>query len=72
MKVTAILPDDLVARIVKLSKGSNTTESLLIALREWASIKELSAIALQVRKKPLKFRSDKAIGQLRSTNRRIS
>ncbi|MCR1795844.1 DUF2191 domain-containing protein, partial [Leptospira sp. id769339] len=35
MKVTAILPDDLIAEVQKYSGGKNITDSLQKALSEW-------------------------------------
>ena len=32
IKVTALIPDDLINNVVKLSKGKNITDSLSIAL----------------------------------------
>lgn len=57
MKLTAIIPDDLLAQVEALALGSTKTESVITALREWVSIKQLSQISQKVRQKPLKFSS---------------
>lgn len=72
MKVTAIVPDDLIQEVTRLTKGANTTDALIKALREWVSIKELSAITQSIRKHPLKFSSDDVAARLRKVNRKIS
>jgi len=70
MKVTALLPDDLIARVKKLSKGANTTDALIKALREWISIKELTGVTSELKKKPLQFASPDMAERIRGLNRR--
>jgi hypothetical protein len=41
MKVTALIPDELVAEVRQLAVGKNLAESLIFALKEWASIRKL-------------------------------
>jgi len=40
MKVTALIPDELVAEVKQLTQGKNITESLIIALDEWVAIQK--------------------------------
>lgn len=35
MKVTALIPDELVEEVKHLTQGKNITDSLIIALNEW-------------------------------------
>lgn len=35
MKVTALIPDELIEKVKAKSGGKNITESLIIALNEW-------------------------------------
>lgn len=70
MKVTALIPDDLVRSVEKLSKGENLTKSLVIALSEWVSLKKLSDLSKEVKKKPLKFSKSFSASKVRSLNRK--
>lgn len=69
MKITALMPNDLVSEVVRYSGGKNTTESLLIALREWLALKKITRLNKQVIKKPLKFQKSFSAKQIRSLNR---
>lgn len=69
MKLTAIVPDSLLKKTIKLAGGANTTESLIIALKEWVASKELAAIVASVREKPLQFTSADVATRIRAMNR---
>ncbi|MEE9315779.1 MAG: DUF2191 domain-containing protein [bacterium] len=58
MKVTAILPDELIEEVKELSSGRNITEGLLIALSEWTALKKIKNLNSKVETNPLSF-SDK-------------
>ncbi len=68
MKVTTILPDELISQIKDLSNGKNITESLKIALNEWIQIQNLKRLNKEVKKKSLNFL--KTAGKIRSENRK--
>jgi len=70
MKVTAILPDRLVGRVRKLAGGKNLTESLIIALREWADIRGLKDLTDKVARNPLTFAEGYSAEKVRELNRR--
>lgn len=70
MKITAIVPDALVKKTVELAGGATTTESLILALREWVASKELSKVVEGLRSKPLEFASSEIANRVRSSNRR--
>ncbi len=70
MKVTAILPDDLVADVRHLARGKTLTDSLRTALEDWTRNKRAVALARAVRKKPLIFTKNARQGMLRELNRR--
>ena len=42
MKVTALIPDELIEEVKKLTGGSTITESIIIALEDFASRQRLS------------------------------
>jgi len=68
MKVTAILPNELVEGVQRAAKGRTITESLLIALSEWLAQKRIQELNRSVAKQPLDFTSTAAA--LRKINRR--
>ena len=70
MKVTAILPDDLVADVRHLARGKTLTDSLRTALEDWTRNKRAVALARGVRKNPLTFTKPARQGTLRELNRR--
>ncbi|MCB1309410.1 MAG: DUF2191 domain-containing protein [Leptospiraceae bacterium] len=72
MKVTALLPDELIAEVRALSKGSNITDSLLVALNEWVQIRHVRTLNEAVAKKPLKFQKNFAADDVRQVNRKRS
>ena len=67
MKVTAILPDDLISEIKELTHGKNITESLKIALNEWIDIQNLKKLNNEVISNPLEF--NYTADELRTLNR---
>ena len=70
MKVTAIIPKDLIEEVKKYSKGKNITDSLKIALREWLEIKRITELNESIAKKPLKFADGISAEKIRSINRK--
>jgi hypothetical protein len=69
MKVTAIIPDEIVNNVRTLSKGKNITESLVIALEEWISLKNIHTLNKTLKKSPLQFSKDFSAQKIRATNR---
>ncbi|XOV91703.1 MAG: DUF2191 domain-containing protein [Bacteroidota bacterium] len=58
MKVTAILPDEMIRDIKDFTGGKNTTDSLIKALRDWLYLKRLEKLNKQVADRPLQFSDD--------------
>jgi len=56
MKVTAIIPDELVKETQTLSNAKNITEAMIIALNSYISLEKLKAMGEAINKKPLKFK----------------
>lgn len=71
MKVTALIPDDIVSEVRKKAGGKNLTESLIIALQEWLSLKKLKKLNHSVKSSPLHFHEGVTAVTLRETNREI-
>ena len=69
MKVTALIPDDLVNEVKEVASGKNLTESLIIALKEWLNIQKLRTLRQKVKKNPLKFSSGFSADSVRDLNR---
>jgi hypothetical protein len=70
MKVTALIPDDLIHEIKQYTGAKNITESLIVALNEWVSLKKVKKLNLLVKKQPLHFSSDFSSSKVREINRR--
>lgn len=56
MKVTAIIPDELIKEAKLLSNAKNITDTLIIALNAYVAIEKLKAMGKEINKKPMKFR----------------
>jgi hypothetical protein len=70
MKVTALIPDELVNDIKHFAGGKNLTESLITALEEWLSLKKIHALNDEISKKPLQFSKDFSAAKVRDVNRK--
>ncbi len=69
MKVTALLPDQLVKDVKHLSRGKNITHALVIALSEWLSVKKVQYLNKKIAQKPLHFRKGYSAESIRKPNR---
>jgi len=56
MKVTALIPDEIISDVQEYTKGKNITDSLIKALSDWLYIKRIQKLNNDVRKEPLKFK----------------
>ena len=55
MKVTAILPDDLIQDMKEFTGGKNITESLKRALSDWLYQKRIERLNQQLSENPVEF-----------------
>ena len=69
MKVTALIPDDLIQELRRHSTGKNLTETLIIALDEWLSLKKIKKLNKLIEKSPLRFRKGYTPEKTRNLNR---
>lgn len=69
MKVTAIIPDEIIHNVRSLSQGKNITESLVIALEEWISMKKILSLNKALEQSPLFFSRDFSAQKIRTLNR---
>jgi hypothetical protein len=70
MKVTALIPDDLVSEVTELAHGKNLTDSLIKALREWSAIRKTQHLRLDVINKPISFHKGFSSACVRELSRR--
>lgn len=56
MKVTAMIPDELVKETKTISKAKNITEAMIIALNTYISIQKLKAMGESINSNPLQFK----------------
>lgn len=71
MKVTAILPDELVNDVRKMTGGATITDSLIIALKSFTSKQRLLKVMEKVRKEPLTFQDGFSAAKVRKLNRKM-
>ncbi len=71
MKVTAIIPDNLVEEVKHIAKARNITESIIKALKEWTEMQRLRALNAKVGRKPLVFKKNYSAGGIRRINRKL-
>ena len=68
MKVTAIIPDDLIAEAMALSKAETITETLKIALHAYIRTQKLKELGNMILSEPLEFKYTSQ--ELRELNRK--
>lgn len=71
MKVTALIPDDIVEEVKNYAQGKNLTECLIIALKEWLCLKKIKSLNDEIYYKPLSFSDDFSAERIREINRKI-
>jgi len=70
MKVTALIPDELISSLMKYAKGATLSESLSIAIKEWINLKQIKELNDIVSYKPLEFNSSFSAKEIREINRK--
>ncbi|MGW8314069.1 MAG: hypothetical protein ACWGNV_00605 [Bacteroidales bacterium] len=58
MKVTAIIPDEIVHDVRKYTGGKNITDSLIKALNDWLYNRRISHLSNELHQHPVQFRDD--------------
>jgi hypothetical protein len=71
MKVTAIIPDELVYDVKRIRRGANITESIIIALQLLTTKQKLLKAIEKVRKEPLTFQEGFTSAKVRKLNRKV-
>ena len=71
MKVTALLPSEIIQEVRKLTGGKNITESILIALQDYISRQKIRKAIQKVKDKPIQFKDGYTAENIRSLNREL-
>jgi hypothetical protein len=71
MKVTAIIPDEIVADVQEYTEGKNVTDSIIKALSDWLYIKRIQKLNKEIVNEPLKFIDGFNAESIRDLNNRI-
>ncbi|MGM0580342.1 MAG: DUF2191 domain-containing protein [Bacteroidota bacterium] len=69
MKVTALIPDELIEKVKAKSGGKNITESLIIALNEYLNEKKVDDLIDRVNEEPLVWKDNFTADGIRKINR---
>jgi hypothetical protein len=70
MKVTALLPDNLINEVKQYSGAKNITESLVVALNEWLSLKKVKELNTLIKHQPIHFSTGFSASKTREINRK--
>lgn len=70
MKVTAILPDEMLADVKAFTGGKNITESLIKALNDWLYLKRIEKLNEQLSQNPITFEDGYSAEKVRNLNNR--
>ena len=71
MKVTAIIPDEIISDVRKYTDGKNITDSLIKALNEWLYAKRIDSLNDELSKGPVKFKDGFSADYIRRLNNRV-
>ncbi|MDH5597904.1 MAG: DUF2191 domain-containing protein [Cyclobacteriaceae bacterium] len=69
MKITALIPDDLIDDIIKISGGKNITESIIIALKEYLAQKRIKQVTYSLKEEKFQFSEGFTAYKVRDLNR---
>jgi hypothetical protein len=70
MKVTALIPDQLVKDLKELTEADTLTDSLIQAISEWTALEKIKQLNEEIRKHPFKFKKGFTAEKIRNLNRR--
>ena len=68
MKVTAIIPDEIIADVQRYSGGKNITDSLIKALNDWLYTKRIEDLQEHLANEPLEFKDGYSADSIRDMN----
>lgn len=70
MKITAIIPDEIIADVQKYTGGKNITDSLIKALNDWLYTRRISDLDQMLVEEPLEFREGYSASRVRNLSNR--
>jgi hypothetical protein len=70
MKVTAIIPDDMINDIRKYTGGKNITDSLIKALEDWLYARRLQELEEELMHQPVEFKEGFTAEKIRKLHQR--
>lgn len=70
MKITALVPNELMSEVKDLTNGKNITDALVKALSDWVSIQKIRRLNKDVDDSPLKFQDGFDASSVRETNQK--
>lgn len=68
MKVTAIIPDEIVEDVRKYTGGKNITDSLIKALSDWLYRQRINQLSNELHQNPVQFREGFSAQGIRNNN----
>jgi hypothetical protein len=71
MKVTAIIPDEIIKDVQKYTEGKNITDSLIKALNDWLYAKRIENLNDNLARKPVQFKKGYSAEGIRNLNKRV-
>lgn len=71
MKVTAIIPDDIIQDVRKYTEGKNITDSLIKALNDWLYTKRIESLNEKLTRNPVQFKDGFTSDEIRKRSNRV-
>ncbi len=71
MKVTAIIPDEIIEDVKKYTGGKNITESLIRALNDYLYRQRMNHLNSELQQNPIHFREDFSADGKRNNERAV-
>ena len=72
MKVTALIPDEIVDEVKNYSGGKNITDAITIALKDWLKIQKIKNLNTKIEENPLNFANNYSAEKVRNLNRKVN
>lgn len=71
MKVTAIIPDNIIRDVQKFTQGKNITDSLIKALNDWLYTRRMDSLNAELSDNPVQFQEGFSAESIRNLNKRV-
>ncbi len=71
MKVTALIPDEIIRDVRKYTGGKNITDSLIRALTDWLYQKRIENLGDELHQNPVGFRQEFSAEGIRKNNNSV-